>query len=53
MPVFMYRQCNFGQEEQIKSLRESIAFLQKELEPKQRFINNFYEKMTVCLHTLS
>lgn len=49
----MYRQWNFGQEEQIKSLREFIAFLQKELGTKQRFIDNFNEIMTVCLHTLS
>lgn len=49
----MYRQWNFCQEEQIKSLREPIAFLQKQLEIKQRFIDNFCEIMTVCLHALS
>ena len=43
----------FSQEEQIKSQREFIFFLQKELESKQRVIDNLLKTLTVCLHTQS
>ena len=40
-----------SQEEQIKSQGELIFFLQKELESKQRIIDNFFKNLTICLHT--
>ena len=40
-----------SQEEQIKSQGELIFFLQKELESKQRIIDNFFLNLTICLHT--
>ena len=43
----------FSQGEQIKSQREFIFFLRKELESKQRVIDNLLKTLTVCLHTQS
>ena len=43
----------FSQEEQIKSQREFIFFLRKELESKQRVIDNLLKTLIVCLHTQS
>ena len=43
----------FSQEEQIKSQIEFIFFLRKELESKQRVIDNLLKTFIVCLHTQS
>ena len=49
--IHVCRQLFFSQEEQIKSQREFIFFLRKELESKQRVIDNLLRTLTVSLHT--
>ena len=51
--IHVCQQLVFSHEEQIKSQREFIFFLRKELESKQRVIDNLLKTMTVCLHTQS
>ena len=49
--IHVCQQLFFSQEEQIKSERESIFFLRKELESKQKVIDNLLRTLTVCLYT--
>ena len=49
--IHVCQQLFFSQEEQIKSEREYIFFLRKELESKQKVIDNLLRTLTVCLHT--
>ena len=51
--IHVCQQLFYSQEEQIKSQREFIFFLRKELESKQRVIDNLLKTLTVCLHTQS
>ena len=51
--IRVYQQLFCSQEEQIKSQREFIFFFRKELESKQRVIDNLLKTLTVCLHTQS
>ena len=51
--IHVCQQLFFSQEEQIKSQREFIFFLRKELESKQRVIDNLLKTLAVCLHTQS
>ena len=51
--IHVCQQLFFSQEEQIKSQREFIFFLRKELESKQRVIDNLLKTFIVCLHTQS
>ena len=47
--IHVCQQLFFSQEGQIKSQREFIFFLRKELENKQRVIDNLFKILTVCL----
>ena len=49
--IHVCQQLFFSQEEQIKSEREYIFFLRKELESKQKVIDNLLRTLTVCLYT--
>ena len=51
--IHFCQQLFFTQEEQIKSQRDFIFFLRKELESKQRVIDNLLKTLTVSLHTQS
>ena len=51
--IHVCQQYFFNPKEQIKSQREFIFFLRKELESKQRVIDNLLKTLTVCLHTQS
>ena len=51
--IHVCQQLFFSQDERIKSQREFIFFLQKELESKQRVIDNLLKTSTVCLHAQS
>ena len=49
--VHVCQQLFFCQEDQIRSQREFIVFLRKELESMQKVIDNLLKTLTVCLHT--
>ena len=51
--IHVCQQLSFSQEEQIKSPKEFIFFLRKELENKQRVIENLLKTLIDCLHTQS
>ena len=49
--VHVCQQLFFSQEDQIRSQREFVVFLRKELESMQKVIDNLVKTLTVCLHT--
>ena len=51
--IHVCQQSFFSKEGRIKSQREFIFFLRKELESKKRVIDNLLKTLTVCLYTQS